>query len=191
MLDQLVALIVAESKWLTASMGSALLAVTVLLYRHRHSSRPGRRRVLAAMNLFFGVTIGAMAFGHLLAVTTKLVLGTLDGSVPVFYLIGIALAVPSWWLIYHTRRVLAPDDGHGRATLGLNAWLAMTLLGLGIHNLPLAAPGFLNIWYHLRSGRIVGWAIVAIAVVVNVGLFIGSLIFMASGQSFEQFRGIQ
>jgi hypothetical protein len=29
------------------------------------------------------------------------------------------------------------------------------------------------------------------AVVVNMGLFIGSLIFMASGQSFEQFRGIQ
>lgn len=191
MIDQLVALIVDESKWLTASMGSALLAVTVLLYCHRHSDLPGRRRVLAAMNLFFGVTIGAMAFGHLLAVTSKLALGTLEGSVPVFYLIGIALAVPSWWLIYHTRGVLTRDGGHGRATLGLNAWLAMTLLGLGIHNLPLAAPGFLNIWYHLHSGRVVGWAIVAMAVVVNVGLFIGSLIFMASGQSFEQFRGIQ
>jgi hypothetical protein len=191
MFDQLVALIVDESKWLTASMGSALLAVTVLLYRHRLSDLPGRRRVLAALNLFFGVTIGAMAFGHLLAVTTKLALGTLEGSIPVFYLIGIALAVPSWWLIYHTRRVLIPDDGYGRATLGLNAWLAVTLLGLGIHNLPLAAPGFLNIWYCLHSGRVVGWAIVVMAVVVNLGLFIGSLIFMASGQSFEQFRGIQ
>jgi hypothetical protein len=29
------------------------------------------------------------------------------------------------------------------------------------------------------------------AVVVNVGLFIGSLMFLASGQSFEQFRGIE
>jgi hypothetical protein len=191
MLDQLVALILAESKWLTASLGSALLAVAVLLYRHRHSGLLGRRRVLAAMNLFFGVTIGAMAFGHLLAVTTKLALGTLDGSLPVFYLIGIALAVPSWWLIYHARRLLKLDDGLERATLGLNAWLAITLLGLGIHNLPLAAPGFLNIWYQLHSGRVVGWAIVAMAVVVNMGLFIGSLIFMASGQSFEQFRGIQ
>jgi hypothetical protein len=191
MLDQLVALILAESKWLTASLGSALLAVAVLLYRHRHSGLLGRRRVLAAMNLFFGVTIGAMAFGHLLAVTTKLALGTLDGSLPVFYLIGIALAVPSWWLIFHARRLLKVDDGLERATLGLNAWLAITLLGLGIHNLPLAAPGFLNIWYQLHSGRVVGWAIVAMAVVVNMGLFIGSLIFMASGQSFEQFRGIQ
>jgi hypothetical protein len=114
-----------------------------------------------------------------------------EGSLPVFYLIGIALAVPSWWLIFHARRLLKVDDGLERATLGLNAWLAITLLGLGIHNLPLAAPGFLNIWYQLHSGRVVGWAIVAMAVVVNMGLFIGSLIFMASGQSFEQFRGIQ
>ncbi len=191
MIDQLVAFIVDESKWLTASMGLALVAVTVLLNRRRHSELPARRRVLAAMNLFFGVTIGTMAFGHLLAVTTKLALRTLEGPVPVFYLIGAALAVPSWWLIYHTRRVLASDEDHGRATLGLNAWLAITLLALGVHNLPLAAPGFLNIGYHLHSGRVVGWAIVGIAVVVNVGLFIGSVIFLASGQSFEQFRGIQ
>jgi hypothetical protein len=191
MSDHLIALILDESKWLTASMGFALLSVAALHYRHRHSDLPGRRRVLAALNLLFGVTIGAMALGHLLAVTTKLALGTLEGSVPVFYLIGIALAMPSWLLIYHTRGVLTADDGHGRATLGLNAWLAVTLLGLGIHNLPLAAPGLLNIWYHFHSGRVVGWAVVALAVIVNLGLFIGSLVFMASGQSFEQFRGLQ
>ncbi|MFN0181146.1 MAG: hypothetical protein ACKVZ0_20250 [Gemmatimonadales bacterium] len=190
MIDQLVALIVDESKWLTASMGSAFLAVAILAYRHRHSDLAGSRRVQASMSLFFGVTIGAMAFGHLLAVTTKLALGTLEGPVPVFYLIGTALAVPSWWLIYHTRRVLAPADGHGRGTLGLNAWLAITLLGLGLHNLPLAAPGILNIAYQLHSGRVVGWAIVGMAVAVNVGLFIGSLVFLASGQGFEQFRGM-
>ncbi len=69
MIDQLVALIVDESKWLTASMGFAMLAVTVLLYRQRHSALPTRPRLLAAMNLFFGATIGTMAFGHLLAVT--------------------------------------------------------------------------------------------------------------------------
>ncbi len=135
--------------------------------------------------------VGEDGFSHLLAVTTKLASRTLEGPVLVFYLIGAALAVPSWWLIYHTRGVLASDDDHGRATLGLNAWLAITLLGLGVHNLPLAAPGFLNIGYHLHSSRVVGWAIVGIAIVVNVGLFIGSLIFLASGQSFEQFRGIQ
>jgi hypothetical protein len=188
-INQLVALIVSEGKWLTVSMGLAILAVTILFSRHRHSDIPARRRVLAAMILFFGVTIGTMAFGHLLAVTTKLGAGTLEGSVPMFYLIGIGLAVPSWWLIHHTKEVLASDN-HGRATLVLNAWLATTLLAMGIHNLPLAVPAFLNIGYHLHSRHLVGWAIVGMAVVVNLGLFIGSLIFLASGQSFEQFGGI-
>jgi hypothetical protein len=191
MINQLVALIVDESKWLTASMGLAILAVVILLYRYRHSNFPIKRRVLATMNLFFGVTIGTMAFGHLLAVTTKLVLGTLQGSIPVFYFIGIVLAAPSWWLIYHTRRLLASDDEHKRATLLLNGWLALTLLALGLHNLPLAALAFFNAGYLLHSRRVVGWAIVGVAVIVNVGLFIGSLIFLASSQSFEQFRGME
>lgn len=190
MIEQLAALIVDESKWLTASMGMALLALTVLLYRHRHADLPVRRRVLAAMTLFFGVTIGTMASGHLLAVTTKLALGTLEGSTPVFYAIGIALALPAGWLILHTRAVLASDD-HGRRTLILNAWLATTLLALGLHNLPLAAPALFNIGYHLHARRVVGWAIVGMAVVINMGLFIGSLIFLASGQSFEQFSGLE
>ncbi len=186
-----VALMVDESKWLTASMGFALLAVAILLYHQRHSGFPVRRRVLAAMNLFCGMTIGTMAFGHLLAVTVKFAMGTLEGAVPVFYLIGVALAAPSWWLIYHTRTLLASDNNHGRMTLALNGWLALTLLALGIHNLPLAAPAFFNIGYQLHSRQVVGWAIVSLAVVVNIGLFIGSLIFLASGQSFEQFKGIK
>ena len=189
MISQFIALILDESKWLTASLGFALLSVMILLYRHRHAVFPARHRVLAAMNLFFGVTIGTMAFGHLLAVTTKFALGTLEGSILVFYVIGTALAVPSWWLIHHTWRVL--DNEHRRVPLVLNAWLAFTLLVLGVHNLPLAAPAFFNIGYHWHSRRVVGWAIVSMAVVVNVGLFIGSLIFLASGQSFEQFRGIE
>jgi hypothetical protein len=132
-----------------------------------------------------------MAFGHLLAVTTKLALGTLEGSILIFYGIGGALSLPSWWLIRHTLGVFATNDEYGRATLWLNAWLAITLLALGVHNLPLAAPAFFNIGYQLHSRRVVGWAIVSLAVVVNIGLFIGSLIFLASGQSFEQFRGIE
>jgi hypothetical protein len=189
--NEVVSIIVDESKWLTGSLGVALLAVALLLYRHRNSKLPTRRRVLAAMNLFFGVTIGSMAFGHLLAVTIKLALGTLEGSVLVVYAIGVALAVPSWWLVHHTRSRFASDHDNGRATLILNAWLAITLLAMGVHNLPLAAPAFFNIGYHLHSRRVVGWAIVIMAVVVNVGLFIGSLIFLASGQTFEQLRGIE
>lgn len=188
-MTRLAALIVDEGKWLPASLGLAVLAVTILLARHLGSEVPTRRRVAAAMNLFFGVTIGTMASGHLLAVTTKLALGTLHGSTPAFYAIGVALAVPSWWLTFHARRVLASDDDRVRATLALNAWLGVTLLALGVHNLPLAAPAFFNIGYALHARRAVGWALVGLAVVVDTGLFIGSLVFLASGQSFEQFRG--
>jgi hypothetical protein len=190
-IDQLIALIVDESNWLPVSMSLALLSITILLYRLRHSNLTARQRILAAMNLFFGITIGIMALGHLLAVTTKLTLKTLEGSVLMFYAIGIVVAVPSWWLIYHTLRAPAAGEDHGRAPLMLNAWLAITLLLLGIHNLPLAAPAFFNIAYHLHSRRVVGWAIVTIAAVFNVGLFIGALIFMASGQSFEEFSRIE
>ena len=190
-LDPLVALIVDESKWLTASMAVALLAATALMIRQRRSALAVRRRVLAAMNLFFGVMIGVMAFGHLLAVTTKLARGTLDGPILVFYLIGLVLAAPSWWLIVHTRKLLAPNERPGPATLALNGAVAVTLLGLGVHNLPLAAPAFFNIGYQLHSRRVVGWAIVGLAIVANAVLFVGSLVFLMSGQSFEQFRGME
>ena len=192
MIERLVALIVDESKWLTWSLGLALLAVTVLLYRQRRSGLPLRRRVLAAMSLFFGITIGTMAFGHLLAVTTKLTVGTLgEGPVLLFYLIGIVLAVPSWWLTAHTLRSLNAEEDPGRRTMFLNAGLVVALLILGLPNLPLAVPGVLNIAYHHHARRAVGWAIVGIFVLVKGGLLIGSLIFLASGQTFEEFQGIQ
>ncbi len=191
MTETLVALIVDESKWLTVSMTLAVLMVIFLVFRHRNSAFPNQRRVMAAMNMFFGTMIGAMAFGHLLAVTTKLLTGTLEGSVALFYAIGVALAAPAWWLILHSLQMVVSTEDDGRKTLGLNAWLTVTLLALGLHNLPLAAAGFFNIGYRLQSGRVLGWAIVGLAVVVNVGLFVGSVIFFASGQSFEQFQGMQ
>jgi hypothetical protein len=190
-IDRLAAVIVDESKWLTASMGLALIAVAILLHRHRRSDLPARRRVMAAMNLFFGVTIGTMAVGHLLAVTTKLAVGTLEGSTVVFYAIGVVLAVPSFRLVHHARTSLTTDGEPGRTTILTNAWLAITLLALGVHNLPLAAPAVFNIGYQLHSRRVVGWAMVGMAVAVSIGLFIGSLIFLASGQSFEQFSGME
>lgn len=190
MIERLAALIVDESKWLTASMGLALLMTAALLARHRRLALPAKRRALAAMNLFFGITIGTMAFGHLLAVTAKLAQGSLEGSAPVVYLIGVALALPATWVILNTRRILAPGDAYGPSTLRLSTWLVVTLLALGPQNLPLAAPGLLNIGYHLSSRRAVGWVILGLAVVVNLGLFIGSLVFFASGQTFEQFSGM-
>lgn len=186
----LVRLIIDESKWLPLSLALAFASAFVVFVRYRRSEIDGRRLVLAVMNLFVGVTLLTMAFGHLLAVTTKLILGMLQGSLPKFYLIGIALIVPSFWLVLHTRRILASQVDHGFRTIMLNTWMAATLVVLGIHNLPLAAGALINIGYHLHSRRVVGWVIVSLAVVVNLGLLIGSMIFMLSGGSFEEFSGM-
>ena len=37
----------------------------------------------------------------------------------------------------------------------------------------------------------IGWAIVSVAILINVGLFVGSLVFFMSGQSFEEFSGMR
>ena len=190
--DVLIAAILNEGQWLAASMMLAFI-VALLLTRGRTATLPVRRRVWIAMNVLAGVTTGTMAFGHLLAVTTKLLLGTLAGSIAVFYAIGIALAAPSWSLILQLRHLLAGDqqDQHDRRALVLNAWLAVTLFALGLHNLPLAATAVLNVAYGLHSRQVVGWSLASLALAVNVSLFIGSLVFWASGQTFEQFSGME
>ena len=190
MVNGMVALIVDESKWLTASFGVALLVVALMTIRNR-SVVAGRHRAMAAMSLFFALTVGTMAFGHLLAVSVKLALGTLEGSTAKFYLIGVALAVPSWWLVAHAACLFRASAPHQPATLRLNAWVVGTLLLMGLHNLPLAAPGLINIAYLVPSRRAVAWVLVGLFVAINLALFAGSLVFLASGQTFEQFRGIE
>jgi hypothetical protein len=192
MIDRLVALIVDEGKWLTLSMSLAGVGIALLIFRQRASTLPVRQRITAAMNLGAGLTIGSMAFGHLLAVATKLALGTLrEGSLPIFLAIGLGLLIPSWMVTRHTRELLHANDETRRTTVLLNAWLAITLLALGLHNLPLAAPALFTIAYRVHSGRLMGWAIASLAVAFNVSLFAASLVFLASGQSFEQFFGIE
>lgn len=191
MANAVVALIVDESKWLTASLGVALVAVAIMTIRSR-SAVAGRQQALAAMSLFFALTVGTMAFGHLLAVSVKGALGTLEGSTATVYLIGVALAVPSWWLVAHTPQLLtAAGARHTATTLGLHVWVVATLLVMGLHNLPLAAPGLVTIAYVMQSRRVIGWLLVGLFAAINLLLFVGSIVFLASGQSFEQFRGIE
>jgi uncharacterized membrane protein len=104
--------------------------------------------------------------------------------------LGLVLAVPAWWLASAARSYAAGHDREARALAGLNGWLAIALLAMGLHNAPLAAPGVLNLAYQLHSRRAVGWAIVTIALAANAALLVGSLVFLASGRSFEQFQGI-
>jgi hypothetical protein len=191
MVDQLVAAIVDESKWLTASLALALAASVVFVARQRRGGAMPRALVLATMTLFFAVTIGTMAFGHLLAVSVKLFSGTLVGSTAAFYAIGLALAVPAGLLVRQALHLPGGAEHRNTRTTVLNGWLALTLLVLGPQNFPLALPGLLNIVYALHSRPVIGWSVVAIAAFVNIGLFAGSLVFLASGQSFEQFRGME
>jgi hypothetical protein len=186
--ERLVALIVDEGKWLPLSIALAMLAA----WWHLQPGGTGsalRERIAGAMTLFFAVMIGTMAFGHLAAVTTKLALGTLAGSRLVFFGIGVALALPSWWLLIHMAR--RPAAAHASTAVRLTIWLAATLLAFGLQNLPLAAPGLFALAYRAHVRPAVGWAIVSLSLVATVGLFVGSLVFMASGQSFEQFSGIE
>jgi hypothetical protein len=188
--DAVIALVVDESWWFTASLTVALVLTAVLLGRHRNGLRIApRRMVTAAMALLFAATIGVMAFGHLLAVTVKLAIGTLTGSIVLFYTIGLLLAAPASLLARHAWRLPAMEDGHQQTTVALNAWLAVTLLALGLPNFPLAVPGAVNIAYVRSSRPAVGWALAGLAAAIYLGLFAGSLAFLAGGRSFEEFSG--
>ncbi|MGH7601317.1 MAG: hypothetical protein ACREOI_33580 [bacterium] len=191
MTEPIVAMVLDESKWLSISMLLSIIAVLALAVRQRRQRLPHRLRILEAMNLFYGCMIGIMSFGHLLAVTVKFSQGTLEGSLGLLYALGLVLAIPAWWLAFRVGKFVKDVERQGKSIVALNAWLGIGLLALGFHNLPLAAPAALNIAYQFHSRRVVGWAIVTVAIVATLALFIGSLVFFVSGQSFEQFKGMQ
>ena len=88
-------------------------------------------------------------------------------------------------MAFRAARLAGEEAPWRRRTAELNVWLGICLLALGLHNAPLAAPAALNIAYLFHSRRAVGWTIVTATVVLNLALFIGSVVFLASGQSFE------
>ncbi len=176
-----------ESKWLAFSMAVAGLAAAGLLLRTRGA--PGRRRNLAALTLTSGVTIGVMALGHLLAVSIRLAQDSLRGAAPALYALGAALLIPSAAVTLHAIGLARPEAAPGRRTVGLHLWLGLTLLALGLHNLPLAVPGFLALAYHLHVRRTAGRILLGAAVLANLALFAGALAFAASGKTFEELGG--
>lgn len=188
--DRITALILSEGTWLPIAMTAALAAVAALFVSHRHAAMPPRRLIMAMMNLFAGVTLAIMGAGHLLAVAIRHAQGTLEGSPALLYSIGMWVSVPAWLVTRHTAALLRPDDDR-RETIGLNTWLAAALVIAGLVNIPLAIPLLLNIGYRVHARRSAGIAIVATAIAVHAFLLIGGLIFMASGQTFEQFSGTE
>jgi len=190
MREAIVTAVLNEGAWLTWSMGLAFLLVLGLIFQRR-SALSDRGDVLGIMNLFYGSMLGTMGFGHLLAVTIKSLQGTLEPSLWLMYVLGLVLAVPGWWLAASARRPVAGDRIE-RRMFALNVWLVVALLVLGLQNAPLAAPGLLNIAFRqFGKQRLVAWTIAGVALAANLALFVGSLVFWASGQTFEQFRGME
>jgi hypothetical protein len=158
-------------------MGVALAAAAAAWIRH--GTHATRDRLMEAMNLFAGVTLTVMGVGHLLAITTKLAQGSLAGSPPLLYGIGIAIVVPATLIVLNASRA---------RTAILNGWMAGTLAVLGPINLPLAIPLLLNIAYAKHANRRAGSIILAAFVVVNMALFAGGVWFLLSGaRTFEEF----
>jgi hypothetical protein len=171
MLDRLAAFIVGEGNWLPIAMSVATIFAAAALRKH------GR---LAAMNLFVGVMLLVMGGGHLLAVSTKLMQGTLNGSPAWLYLIGVVIVVPASLLVLHHRT--------GRAGT-YNGWMAAAVIALGLVNIPLAIPALLNIAYCRHTRPRTGQIVIATWVFIIVGLFIGGMMFMLSGaRTFEEFE---
>ena len=186
MAARLAAFITGEGNWLPLAMAIALLSVLVvwiLPVRHLGPAPTRREQIQEAMNLFVGVTLLVMGVGHLLAVTARLQQGTLNGSPALLYPIGVAIVIPSLLIVLNANRAKAP---------AFIFWMAATLVVLGIVNIPLAIPALLNVAYSRHSRAGVGWVIVAAALVINLGLFAGGLMFMLSGaRTFEEFSRLR
>lgn len=178
MATRLAALITGEGNWLPVAMAIALATVAVQWLRH--SRLITRDRIMEAMNLFVGVTLMVMGIGHLLAVTTKLQQGTLNGSPALLYLIGAMVLIPAAMIVLNANRAVAAS---------LNGWMAAALVVLGLVNIPLAIPALLNIAYSRHSRPRTGGLIVIASVLINLGLFTGGMMFMLSGaRTFEEFN---
>jgi hypothetical protein len=128
-----------------------------------------------------------MTVGHLLAVSVKFSEGTLKSSPWFLYALGVALTVPAWWLVLHSKKYVNDEARFGRALASLNTGLGIGLVAVGLVNIPLAIPAALNVAYQFHRRPAIGRAIVGVAIVVNALLFAGGLVFLASGQTFEEF----
>ena len=189
MTERITEIILTEGNWMPAAMAIAFIAVAAGL-RADQNTASTKLRILRALTLFYGVMIGIMASGHLIAVSIKAAHGTLQGSPWFLYTLGLSLAVPAWWLAAEARSGGLEDPGGLRRTVGLNGWLGVALMAIGPHNWPIAAPAALNIAYRFQNRRAVGMAIMIVAGVGYVALFAGALAFMTSGQTFGELQGM-
>jgi hypothetical protein len=178
-----------EGKWIATAMLLSGVLVGVQA-RRRGSLLESRLWILWALNAYYSTTIAILAFGHVLAVTIRFFQGSLRGSPWQMYLIGVALAVPSWWMMLRVGSYVGNENRWRRRMTLLNGGLGAVLMVTGLHNLPLVLPAILNLAYQHSSRPAIRRIIVGLNLTIVVLLFLGALIFMANGRSFEEFRGM-
>ncbi len=191
MANDLIQGVLNESRWPALAMAVAALVIT-LSWRRLRRSAPSPSWAEGVLDVAFGCLVGVMAFGHLLAVTIHLVRGdTLRSPPALLYLIGLVLMVPAAWLVVGTIRSAGRSGGSSRTPIRLNVWLVIALLASGPHNGPLALPAVLRLVHAAVTRQPLRWMLAGLAAACYVALLVGSVVFAASGQSFEQFSGME
>jgi len=181
--------ITSDSQWLPIAMlvAAALAFRTLARARGRSVGETG----LAALGHFHGAMILVMAIGHLVAITILAGRGELVGSAWILYPIGLLVGAPAIYLLHQSSRALDSARYDARRLTAANLWLGITLLVMGLHNIPLALPALVTLAYQRIDRPIPRRALASVAVAGYVALFAGALVFMASGQSFEEFTGME
>lgn len=126
----MVELILKEETWLLLTTSAGIIAALVALQRGWKRPIPRKLRAAAALSAFFGLAMGIGGVGHLIGVTTKLLLGTLPPNIHLWLAIplGFALAVPGWWLLALVGRLHREDSAAKKKAIWLHSWLAAVLL---------------------------------------------------------------
>ena len=140
----MIELILNEDLWFPVAATLAIIAAVILVVKQRRREVQRRTRITSGLNMFYGVLIGIMGSGHLIAVATKMVLDILPSGTSLWFVIslGFALAVPAWWLVAIVPRLALDNRAIRRKAIALNAWLGAVLLVPGP---PLAALAVLNL----------------------------------------------
>ena len=136
-------LLLKEESWLLVATTSAVLAVVALVIQTRRRHAPPMIIVASALSLFWGLWIGIMGTGHVFAVTTKSILGTLPPGIHLWFAIpfGFAMAIPGWWLVANTRGLTREEQSAWKRAILLNGWLTLVVIA----HLPLPLVAGLNV----------------------------------------------
>jgi len=141
---KLLDVLLSEDLWFPSATAVALIAVSGLIVRYRSRGISRMTMLVCGLNLFYGVLIGIMGFGHLLGITIKMIMGTLSVSTSRWFVypLGFALFIPAWWLVGSVNELSKNRRGVWNRAIALNACLGAVLLPLAG---PLAVPAAANV----------------------------------------------